>query len=168
MNDPKVHVVITGMPGAGKSTLARALQHRSGRPVRDSDPDIENLMGRTGAEIAADEGVARLHALEAAVLLGALADAAPMIITAAGSTIDNPTCRTAMARRAHVLHLVDEPARLLERMPTSAHRRPMTETELRRLLDKRSPLFERIADTLLYAALGEEAVAEAAVAALGW
>lgn len=168
MSSEAIHVVITGMPGVGKSTLADALQRRSGLPIRDSDRDIELLLGRTGAEIAAADGVGQLHAIEAAVLLGALAGSAPTIVTAAGSTIENETCRVALGRRAHVLHLDDTPERLVARIPTGEHRRPMSETELAALRERRGPLFDDVADTRLDASLGADIAAEQALAALRW
>ena len=77
------HVAIVGAMGVGKSTLGEELAVALGRPHRDSDRDIESLLGRSGGEIAAEFSVERLHELERAVLLGALAGTEPTVIPVA-------------------------------------------------------------------------------------
>ena len=67
------HIAVIGLMGAGKSTLATAISSALGRVMRDSDVDIETLVGQTGREIALSGGIDSLHRLEEAVLLGALA-----------------------------------------------------------------------------------------------
>ena len=75
--------------GVGKSTTADALGTRLDMPVRDSDRDLERLFGATGAEIAAEHGIDRLHELESAVLIGTLGDTRPTIVAAAGWVVED-------------------------------------------------------------------------------
>ena len=51
------HVVILGAMGVGKSTTGRALADRLGMAFRDSDADIEQLMGDSGAILADRHGI---------------------------------------------------------------------------------------------------------------
>jgi len=162
------HIVVLGLMGAGKSTVATALGARLSWPVRDSDADIEALTGRTGRSLAADpaEGVEALHRLEEAVLLGALAAEQPTVIAAAGWVVESPRCRAAMARRAEVIWL-DVPVDVLAaRMATGQHRRSMSLADLEATAAHRGPLFAAVADFRLDAGEPAEKVAVAANTAL--
>ncbi len=141
--------MVTGLMGAGKTTLAHGLGQALGRPVRDSDGDIEALFGVTGRAIAATDGVDALHRLEEAVLLGALAESTPTIIAAAAWVVEDEWCRRALARRAWVVVLDADVDRLLDRFAPDDHRRAMERTELAALADRRRPLFETVADLIL-------------------
>lgn len=143
------HLVLTGPMGVGKTTTGRALADRLGRPFRDSDADIGALFEATGADLAARFGVDELHRVEAAVLLGALADNRPTVIAAAGWVVEDPRCREAMARRATVV-MLDAPGEVvIDRIATGDHRRAIDKAELDRLSARRAPLFDEVADLRL-------------------
>ncbi|MEE8600613.1 shikimate kinase [Euzebya tangerina] len=145
------HLVITGPMGVGKSTTARAVAEEVGRSQRDSDVDIQRLFGRDGGDIAAHLGVAALHEIEAAVLLGALADPRQLIISAAASTVENPHCRAALRRRSVVVVLDLDLDRQLQRIQEGDHRRSIRRAELDRLRRRREPWLEEVADLRLSA-----------------
>lgn len=129
-SDRPRHVVLLGLMGAGKTTTARALARHLGWPVRDNDEDLEAGTGRTGAQIAATEGVARLHALEAELLVAALTGPVATVIAAAGSVVDAADARRAIATRATAVWL-DAPADTLTvRAATGTHRRSMADAEV--------------------------------------
>ncbi|HEY4752428.1 MAG TPA: shikimate kinase, partial [Candidatus Limnocylindrales bacterium] len=67
------HVVLLGTMGSGKTTVGRLLAERLGRPLRDSDPEIEAATGYTAREIRDRDGPDALHDLEARLLLSTLA-----------------------------------------------------------------------------------------------
>ena len=142
------HVVVMGLMGAGKSTVAEALARRLSRPWRDSDRDIEARTGRTGREIAAQQGVDELHRLEEAVLLDALAELPDQVIAAAGWVVESTRCRAAL-EPATVVFLDVEPAELQRRMASGRHRRALSTDELDRLVAARSPLFHQVADLVV-------------------
>ena len=146
------HVVITGMMGVGKTTVASAVAQQLSLPHRDSDDDLVALTGATGAELARTYGVDELHRLEAAVLLGALAHRGPLVISAAAWVVEDPWCRSALRRRAFVAVLRAPLAQLLERIPTGPHRRQIERAELARIEARRGPLFAAVADTTIDAA----------------
>jgi shikimate kinase len=154
------HLVLVGLMGVGKSTLARALAARLGRAWRDSDEDIEVRTGRTGAALAGDPdvGVDGLHELEEAVLLDALAEPRPHVITAAGWAIESARCRDALRHCATVLWLDAPAAELRLRMATGDHRRPMTTEELAEVGARRTRLFASVADRRVDATRPPEAI----------
>lgn len=131
--------------GAGKTTVAEALATRLGSPISDSDDEIQQLTGLSGAEVAHHFGVPALHRLEAAVLIAALARPKRQIITAAASVVEDELVRRLLGpvtvtridvdvEVAHRRHEADD------------HRRPMSIDELQQLADRRYPLFEEVED----------------------
>ena len=169
MNDR--HLVIMGPMGVGKTTLACRLGEHLGRPVRDSDGDLQTLFGRSGRVIAAEDGVDALHELEAAVLLGALADRSPLVIAAAGWVVEDARCRVALARRATVLVLDLSPDDVVSRLHDAAidenHRRAMDPAEIEAAARRRTPLYRDLADVWLDASLPPDDLVTEAITSLG-
>jgi shikimate kinase len=165
-NMTRPHIVVLGLMGAGKSTLASALSERLDVPWRDSDRDIETLTGRTGRQLSADPtvGIDGLHQLEEAVLLGALANPDPTVISAAGWVVESPLCRTLMRHRAMVVWLEAPAPVLVERMQTTAHRRPVSLADVEQLVARREPLFRAVADHVFDATTPVDVVASGVVA----
>ena len=142
------HIVLLGLMGSGKTTVGAALAEGLGRPHRDSDADIERQEGRTGRTIAATDGVAHLHALEAQHLLASLADPAPAVISAAASVVEHPACVEALEGPAiRVIWLRGEPSVLAARASTGGHRRDAGDVAA--LAARRGPMFTRLADTTI-------------------
>lgn len=120
------HVVLVGLMGSGKTTVGAALAARLGCPFVDSDREIERATGRDGRTLAATDGTPALQALEARVLLAALAAPGSDVIAAAASVVDDPACRHALrAPGVAVIRLRARPETLAARHATGSHRRPL-------------------------------------------
>jgi shikimate kinase len=158
-------VVITGAMGAGKTTVGRALAQRLGWPLRDSDDDISQLTGYTGARIALRDNIEALHALEAKVLLQALATPGAAVINAAGSTIESAGCREAM-QQAFVVWLDPPEDVLAERRRSGSHRRLLGSQEAQELARRRRPWLERIADLRIDTRIPPDATASSIIDAM--
>lgn len=143
------HVVLVGLMGSGKTTLAGALSQRLSRPTRDSDDDIRQLWNCTGAELVERHGVPRLHEIERGLLLGALASRDPTIIAAAASTVDDELCRQAMGRRGFVVLLQAPASVLLARTRAADHRRPLDPDAFNTLAARRAEPFASVADLVV-------------------
>ena len=63
-----VRAVLVGAPGAGKTTVGRALAARLGVEFRDTDHEIEALAGKPIADIFIDDGEDAFRELETAAL----------------------------------------------------------------------------------------------------
>ena len=143
-------VVIVGLMGAGKTSVATRVAAALGRPLRDSDADLRARYGQDAATQAARYGPEVLHAREARVLRDALAarDGPAPVIAAAAGVVEDPASRQALAG-AFVVWL-DAPARVLAgRMRGGAHRphyRPDLAAMLATQEKHRAPLYAEVAD----------------------
>jgi shikimate kinase len=147
------HVVLVGLMGSGKSTVARLLGERLGRPVVDSDAVIEASTGRTVREIFESDGEDAFRALETSVLQEALASPTPAVIAAAGGAVLRPENRTLLADPSiRVVWLVADPAVLVDRVRSGQHR-PLLDGDaagtLRRMHEAREPLYREVADQVV-------------------
>lgn len=144
-------MVIVGLMGVGKSTLGKMLAERLHRPYADSDRDIDKLTGMSGRLYCGMHDVKKLHELEAAVTLGALARDKHSVITAAASVVESDVVRLALRRCAFVVRLSIDREELLRRQGSGDHRRPMDENSLDALERRREPLFAEVEDIHLRA-----------------
>ncbi len=147
------HLVLVGLMGAGKSTVARALADRLGRRLVDTDSVIEARTGRTVREIFADDGEPAFRDLEAQMLADALADPEPTVIAAAGGVVLRDENRAALrSSGARVVWLAADPAVLLDRVRAGGHR-PALDADpagtLRRMHETREPLYREVADLIV-------------------
>lgn len=143
------HIVLLGMMGAGKTTVAALLAAHLDRPHRDSDRDIEAMTGRTGRHIAAEDGVDELHRLEEEVLLDALESPRPSIVAAAGWVVEASRCRAAIQRESTAVWLRLSLEDLRTRMNEGSHRRDLPPEQLLRLFERREPLLLQVADIVV-------------------
>jgi shikimate kinase len=147
-----VPVVLIGLMGSGKTSVATLVARALGRELRDSDPDLQAVHGLTAAEQVARDGAGVLHRREAEHLLRSLAEQPPPVIAAAASTIDDPRCRTALADDPFVVWL-DAPLPVLaERMDSGSHRPQFQPDRLAMLADQyeqRAGWFREVADIIV-------------------
>ncbi|WP_245658757.1 shikimate kinase [Microtetraspora malaysiensis] len=143
-----IPIVVTGLMGAGKTTVARLMADALDRPLRDNDEELLERYGTTAADIATDLGAAELHAREASLLREALAGDPFVVIAAAASAVEDPASRRALGR-AFVVFLDAPPAVLAERTLSGTHRprfAPDTAEMLAEQRERRLAYFSEVAD----------------------
>jgi shikimate kinase len=145
------HVVLIGLPGAGKSSVGRRLAKELERPFADADEQLELAAGCSIPRLFRERGEAELRRLESEVLADLLRRPAPLVVSAAGGTEIPEANRALLAEAAVVVWLRGTIGFLVERSdPTH---RPLLvdghERGLSRLDDERSVLYASIADQVV-------------------
>ncbi|MBM6546555.1 AAA family ATPase [Janibacter sp. YIM B02568] len=92
-------LVLIGPPGVGKSTVAVAVADVLGAPLRDTDSDVENTVGRPISEIFVEEGEQTFRAAEAAAVADALA-ADGAVVCLGGGAVMTPSVDEGVTRAA--------------------------------------------------------------------
>lgn len=130
-------VFLAGFMAAGKTTIGRLLAARLNLPFTDLDEWIESRLGRTIAEIFAQDGEAKFRQLESEVLAEALA-LEPSVIALGGGAFAGEENRK-LIQHSGVTIFIDTPIDvLLERISASGGR-PLNQGDefLRSLHEKR-------------------------------
>lgn len=150
--EPRRHLVLIGMMGAGKTTVGSRLARALDRPFVDSDVQVERRTARTVREIFESDGEAAYRVLEAEALAEALASEEPAVIAAAGGTILDPNNRRRMREFGTVVFLEATPADLVARVGGQDHR-PLLGNDPARVLAEmdvdRRALYEETADVVV-------------------
>ena len=73
MNATDVNLYLVGFMGTGKSTVGRAVAHKLGFHMVDSDHEIERLQRKTIPDIFAQDGEPAFRAMERAFMMPLLA-----------------------------------------------------------------------------------------------
>lgn len=115
------NLFLVGLPGAGKSTLGRALARRLGKTFVDADTELERKLGVTISTIFEIEGEAGFRDREESVLAELTAQVNIVLATGGGAVI-RPANRERLMANGTVIYLHAHPATLRERTRRSRHR----------------------------------------------
>ena len=134
------NIVLIGMPGSGKSTIARILAEETGRPLLDSDAEIEKKLGMSIPEYFAAHTEAEFRAVETEVL-SELGKASGTILATGGGCVTRPENRD-LLRQNGMLFFIQ---RDLAKLPTKG--RPLSQRHpLEEMYQIRLPLYRSFAD----------------------
>ncbi len=115
-------LVLIGLSGTGKSTIAREVAVRLGWQAVDTDADIEAQAGRSIPAIFATDGEGEFRRLERAILAASLAREQVVIATGGGAVIGEDIWATALLGdpRTLVVHLDADTRTLVDRLERQA------------------------------------------------
>ena len=102
MNDK--NIILIGMPGCGKSTIAALLAEKLGRTALDSDSEVIRLAGKPIPDIFAQDGEKAFRALETQALSAAAKESGAVIATGGGAVLRKEN-RDAMKQNGTVIFL---------------------------------------------------------------
>lgn len=138
--------VLVGPPGAGKSTVGRLLAEALGTTFRDTDTDVEDLTGRSVADLFVLDGEPAFREHERVAVAAALSDHDGVLALGGGAVLD-PSTR-ALLRGHRVVYLETGLAAAAQRVGFGASRPVLVDNpraRLRELLDARRGYYADVA-----------------------
>lgn len=137
----KENIVLTGMPGCGKSTVGKLIDVE-GYEYIDTDAEIEKRCGCTIKELIETHGQAYFRDLETAVIRDVSSRSGCIISTGGGAILRQENVRA--LKRNGKLFFIDAP---LSRLKATADR-PLSDTEhkLKELYENRIEIYKATAD----------------------
>ena len=81
-------IVLVGLPGSGKTSVGQAVADLLGRPFIDIDHEIQRTIGRSSADVLANDGEPRLRQLERHAVAAAVKSRGAVIATGGGTVLD--------------------------------------------------------------------------------
>lgn len=142
-------IILVGLMGCGKTTVARELSRQTGMPLLDMDAVIEEQIGKTIPEIFEEYGEGHFRALETALLRylakQSYTDRKPPIISTGGGVVMREENRELLRHLGFVVWLnVDLP--LLLARTARGNNRPLLQTadpgaKMRQLLELRASAY---------------------------
>ena len=135
-----MNIVLVGMPGCGKTTVAGIIGKMTGRPVQDVDTLIEQRAGITIPEIFAQSGEEGFRALETQIITEAGAQSGTVIATGGGS-VTRQENYAPLHQNAVIVWLQRDIDKLpRDGRPLSAH------ADLNEMFRRRAPMYSAFAD----------------------
>ena len=134
------NIALIGMPGCGKTAVAKALAAETGRDVYDADEEVVKRAGKSIPEIFAEDGEDAFRALETEVLadLGKLSGA---VISTGGGCVTRPENYALLHQNSRIVW-IERDVSLLEK-----EERPISmATDINQIYVDRKPLYEAFAD----------------------
>ena len=140
----KENIVLTGMPGSGKSTVGKQL-NIDGYTFVDTDTEVEKRCGCTIKELIATKGEAYFRDVEAQVIRDLSAQVGCIIATGGGAVLREENVRH--LKQNGKLFFLDAP---LERLRATDDR-PLSDTadKLAKLYDERMEIYRTTADVVV-------------------
>ena len=146
------HVVLIGLPGAGKSTAGRSAAAQLGVAFVDLDDRIAFEAGKTVPEILAELGEGAFRSLERDLMSNALAEP-PQVIASGGGWAAQPGNLEAVTGRGIVIYLEATAEAAAKRVGDAADR-PILQgggsvlERVRELLGRREKYYRRAGHTI--------------------
>ena len=136
------NVILIGMPGAGKTAVAKALSDLTGRPVFDSDAEVQRTTGRTPAAIIETDGEAAFRRIEAEALKE-LSKKSGVILSTGGGAVTVPSNEAVLRGNGRTVWI----RRALADLPREG--RPLSSGDLEEMYRVREPMYRRFSDLIV-------------------
>jgi len=142
-------VSLVGLPGSGKSSVARLLARHYGWPSLDTDALIESRIGGSIKAFFQSEGEAAFRAIETETLATSVSQTGPFVLATGGGIVMRPENRQLLRARTLCFYLRSTPEELARRLRNDTQR-PLLQgvdalSRLRELCQQRDPLYRECA-----------------------
>jgi len=117
------NIFLTGFMGSGKTTIGKEVARHLGFEYLDIDEIIEQLTGKSIAEIFQQDGEQFFRMLEKQVLNDCI-QKNNIVVSLGGGTLIDPHNVTAVKQNGILIHLSAEPEEIWERIETT-NKRPL-------------------------------------------
>ncbi len=138
----KENIVLTGMPGSGKSTLGKIIAKKTGKAFYDTDDEIKNMFSSSPDEIIASEGEAAFREKETAAVKKLSGLTGAVIATGGGAVLKEENV-TALKRNGKVV-FIDRPIEFIK--PTADRPLSCDMEKLSARYSERYPIYLGTAD----------------------
>ena len=149
MNKGKKNIFLIGFMGAGKSTIARALQRELGFPLIEMDERIVKEQGMSINDIFAQYGENHFRDIESQLIVD-IGKEEPSIVSCGGGVVVRPQNTQNMKEIGRIVFLKATPETIYERVKNSTDRPilngHMNVEYIAELMEKRRALYEAAAD----------------------
>jgi len=142
----KSHLVLVGLPGAGKTSVGKPLAEALGCPFADVDAEIERREGKTVREIFAELGEPHFRKREREITKN-LRDKPAAVVAPGGGWVADPANIDLLRPPARLVYLKVRPSVALARLGKLRGTRPLLSrpdplAEITRLLEERRVAYE--------------------------
>lgn len=144
------NIILIGMPGSGKTTVANMLKDKYGKQVRDTDEYIENRYGSI-SDIFAEYGERHFRSLETEAVREICKIDDCIISTGGGCVMSGENVKL-LKDSGKIVYLKAGIETLLKRLEGDSSRPLLVGNKAERikeLFEKRSPVYERVADIVI-------------------
>lgn len=152
MHPGDVNLYLVGFMGTGKTTVGRAVAHRLGFALLDSDHEIERLQGKTIPEIFAQQGEPAFRAMEREFVEHGH-PATGTVVACGGGLVVQPGMLETLKKKGVVICLHASLETILRRTQGNRNR-PLLDVEdpmarIRALHAAREPIYRRAGTIIL-------------------
>lgn len=145
-------IVLIGPPGAGKSSVGRALSKELSMPFVDSDSEIEKVAGKTISEIFVDDGEQVFRKMEVEIVGKLLTDFTGVIALGGGAPITLETQQKLESNDFPIIFIDVSISQAANRVGFNKDR-PLLLINPRQqwlnLMNNRRPIYERLASEIV-------------------
>lgn len=139
------HIFLIGMPGAGKTTIGKALAQALGLEFFDVDTEIQERTGKSIQNIIIHDGEDEFHQLELNVIQDLVSKKNASVIATGGGTVLCDATAELMRESGYVVLIQRDVKQILDDLDMEI--RPLLKESIEyifRLYEERQPIYERV------------------------